>query len=244
MITCGLSIIIITLNEEARLPRLLDDLLAQSFQDFEVIHVDSQSEDRTVAISNARKHLFARYQIIEMNDRGVSLGRNTGASAASGRRLLFLDADTRLKNDFLAESVAEVDRAGAGVGIPQMSADGLRWHYRVGFGAFNLGIKASSFVYPTAVGACLFSPPDIHVAIGGFDPEISLCEDCNYVLKAFRLNKQPNRVLQSKFSFDPRRLEQDGFVATGLIYLKANLHRALVGEIRDREIDYPFGHYQ
>ena len=49
----ALSIVIITLNEEARLPRLLDNLAAQTWTDFEIIHVDSQVTFRSSARSMA-----------------------------------------------------------------------------------------------------------------------------------------------------------------------------------------------
>lgn len=240
----ALSIIIITLNEAQRLPRLLDDLAAQSWTDFEIIHVDSRSEDDTVRLSRAHAAIFPRYRIIEMPERGVSLGRNTGAAVAEGRRLLFLDADTRLHRDFLHQCHHELEVRPEGVGIVLMSAEGLAVRYRLGFGLFNLGIRATSLFFRTAIGACLFSTPALHEAIDGFDAQITLCEDCNYALKAFRRDRAHVAILRPRFRFDPRRLEQDGFAATGWTYLRANLRRFFRGEMRDREIPYRFGHYE
>lgn len=240
---CRLSIVIITLNEERRLPRLLDDLAAQSWTDFEIIHVDSQSDDATVRISRENGRRFLRYRIIEMTHRGVSLGRNAGAVAATGGRLLFLDADTRLPPDFLKRGVGELDAASADVGITLMSAEGLPFHYKVGFGVFNVGIRATRILFPTAIGACLFSTPRLHQSIGGFDEAIGLCEDCDYVLRACQLGAG-SAIVTPKFRFDPRRLEQDGFLETGLTYLRANLRRFFQGELRNQEIPYRFGHYE
>lgn len=42
------SIIIPTLNEEGYLPLLLEDLKKQTFNDFEVVHIDGNSDDQTV----------------------------------------------------------------------------------------------------------------------------------------------------------------------------------------------------
>ncbi|WP_424972710.1 glycosyltransferase [Dinoroseobacter sp. S76] len=241
---CRLSIIIITLNEETRLPRLLDDLAGQSWTEFEIILVDSQSEDATVEVARARASEFERYKIIEMDARGVSLGRNTGAEAASGERLLFLDADTRLPPYFVGEALHELDRKMADVGIVLMSAQGLPLHYKFGFALFNLGIRVTRPFFPTAIGACLFSTPQVHCAIGGFDEAIGLCEDCDYVLRAARVAKADLTIIEPKFWFDPRRLSQDGFLATGFTYLKANLRRFFLGEMRNQEIPYRFGHYK
>lgn len=243
MARSGLSIVIITLDEECCLPRLLGDLAAQSYGDYEIIHVDSRSEDATVEISKDHAGRFPRYRIIEMTERGVSLARNTGAAAAVGERILFLDADTRLSPTFIEDSLRELDADEAEIGIVLMSAEGLRWPYKLGFAFFNLGICMTRPVFPTAIGACLFSTPRLHVAIGGFDVAIGLCEDCDYVLRASHCPAVTLAILKPRFQFDPRRLRQDGFAATGLIYLRANLRRFFRGELRNQEIPYRFGHY-
>jgi glycosyltransferase involved in cell wall biosynthesis len=239
-----LSIVIITLNEENTLPRLLQDLQRQSWTDFEIIHVDSNSTDNTVATSHAFSAQFEHYQVMEMEKRGVSLGRNMGARAASGQRLLFLDADTRLHPDFLRNSMFELELSKLAVAGVCMDGLGLPLLTRLGYGIFNAGIRASAYFYPTAVGACLFSTPEMHYSIGGFDERITLCDDCNYVLKAKTSNPDGFGILSEKFSFDPRRLQQDGLLSTGLVYLRANVRRFFLGELYQNEIPYQFGHYQ
>ncbi len=102
------SIVIITLNEERNLPHLLENLERQTARNFEVIVVDSKSTDATVAVARSFLNRLP-LQIVEMPDRGVSLGRNTGASKAQYERLLFLDADTRLDPDFLEKAVGELE---------------------------------------------------------------------------------------------------------------------------------------
>jgi hypothetical protein len=64
------------------------------------------------------------------------------------------------------------------------------------------------------------------------------------VLKAKRSGNHKLGVLKQKFLFDPRRLEQDGFMATGRVYLLANLRRFFIGELYKQEIPYKFGHYK
>ena len=239
-----LSIVIITLNEQERLPRLLNDLAMQSWKDFEIIHVDSNSDDATVALSKDQASRFPAYRVIEMTERGVSLGRNKGAAAARGERLLFLDADTRLAPSFLEVAMRNLENATADIGIVLVSSEGLPLLQKLGFGAFNFGIRLTKRLFPTAIGACLFSTRLTHRAVGGFDERIQLCEDCDYVLRASRLKGHTQIIVSQKFRFDPRRLDQDGLFATGLTYLKANLLRLVSGELRNQEIAYQFGHYK
>lgn len=51
-------------------------------------------------------------------------------------------------------------------------------------------------------------------------------------------------MIPVSFWFDPRRLEQDGFVKMGLTYLKANVRRFFLGEMRNNEMEYQFDHYK
>lgn len=96
------SIVIPSLNEEKYLPKLLIDLSKQTFplSEFEVIHVDADSEDKTVELANksAGKLNFATYTV---NKRNVAHQRNFGAKKAKGKWIIFMDADNRLPKYFL-----------------------------------------------------------------------------------------------------------------------------------------------
>ena len=236
------SIIIITLNEAERIARLLQDLTEQTYRNFEVILVDSNSDDATCEIAKRFGHRLPKLSINVMNQRGVALGRNTGASLAQFERLLFLDADVRLKPDFLARASQRLtDRELLVAGV-YLNAKAMPHRFKLGYHLFNIGIYATQFIFPTAIGACLFSSKSIHERIHGFDQSITLCEDCDYVNRAAKITRY--RMLPMSFSFDPRRLRQDGYVKTGSKYLYANIYRLWIGEIRDERIDYKFGHYQ
>ncbi len=249
----ALSVIVITLNEAKRIGNVLGDLALQSYQNFEVILVDSNSQDDTCQIAKTYADKLPSLTVHQMDKRGVALGRNTGAALAKYERLLFLDADVRLSADFLARAVSLLsdDIGAAGV---YMQTKTMPIHFKLSYMAFNAGLFLTQFASPTAVGACLFSTKTIHQAIGGFDATITLCEDCDYVKRTKRLSrasdaKQPQAygkfvMLPLHFGFDPRRLQQDGLFRTGFKYVYANAHRFIIGEIRDQRIRYDFGHYR
>ncbi|KKT87511.1 MAG: Cell wall biogenesis glycosyltransferase, partial [Candidatus Collierbacteria bacterium GW2011_GWD2_45_10] len=87
------SVIIPALNEEKYLPLLLADLAKQTTRDFEVIIIDGNSKDKTVAKAKLFKNKLPLLTILSSPVRNVSVQRNQGATKATGRYLLFNDAD-------------------------------------------------------------------------------------------------------------------------------------------------------
>lgn len=106
-----ISIIIPTYNHGSALPACLDSILAQSYQDFEIIIVDDGSSDNTEKIVNdyITNHEGApiKYQKIEHG--GAPKARNRGAAESQGEFLIFADADLILKPQMLAELKKALD---------------------------------------------------------------------------------------------------------------------------------------
>jgi glycosyltransferase involved in cell wall biosynthesis len=236
------SIVVITLNEEKRIGRLMEDLSKQIHKEFEVIVVDSNSDDATREVVAAYEASLPELTVHKMETRGVSLGRNTGAELAKHERLLFLDADVQLAPTFLANAISQLEEKQLEVAGVYMGAKNLPLVHKMGYGLFNLGLFVTQFVFPTAVGACIFSTKRVHTQLKGFDEEIVLCEDCDYVKRASKTWRF--RFLNLTFGFDPRRLDQDGVFKMGATYLKANIRRFFYGEMRNNEMEYKFGHYK
>jgi glycosyltransferase involved in cell wall biosynthesis len=236
------SIVVITLNEEKRIGRLMEDLSKQTHKEFEVIVVDSNSDDATREVVAAYEASLPELTVHKMETRGVSLGRNTGAELAKHERLLFLDADVQLAPTFLANAISQLEEKQLEVAGVYMGAKNLPLVHKMGYGLFNLGLFVTQFVFPTAVGACIFSTKRVHTQLKGFDEEIVLCEDCDYVKRASKTWRF--RFLNLTFGFDPRRLDQDGVFKMGATYLKANIRRFFYGEMRNNEMEYKFGHYK
>lgn len=203
--------------------------------------MDSNSDDNTVEIAETYLDRLSLRSIM-MDKRGTNLGRNTGAEAAQYERILFLDADVRLKSDFLEHALTALEARKLLIDGGRIQSTGNSRLNRIGVKIFDLGMWLTQSTFPTCTGACIFSTRSVHRFIGGFDPTITLCEDCDYVKRAGQ--SFTFRMLPVFFEFNTRRLDQDGIFKLGYIYLKANIMRFFKGELRNNEIEYKFDHYK
>lgn len=86
------SIVVPAFNVAATLSQTLNSLLAQTFDDFEIVVVDDGSTDATPKILN-RYAVDPRVRVLSQRNRGLAGARNTGIDAARGSFIGFCDAD-------------------------------------------------------------------------------------------------------------------------------------------------------
>jgi len=97
--TFSISIIIPARNEEKNLENLFNSLNTQSIKVKEVILVDDSSTDRTPDIGRKHNAKVINLKSLPKGWTGKSWACYSGAKAATGDYFLFLDADTKLKNN-------------------------------------------------------------------------------------------------------------------------------------------------
>jgi glycosyltransferase involved in cell wall biosynthesis len=91
------SVIIPALNEEKRIQACLAAVLAQDTRlDFDIVVSDGGSTDRTREI--AEKYAD---KVVVTKQKGIWVGRNTGANVAKGKAYVFIDADTIIPKNYL-----------------------------------------------------------------------------------------------------------------------------------------------
>ena len=100
------SVVVIGRNEGVRLRRCLESVSAMARPNFttEVIYADSGSVDGSVALA---EQMGAKTIALHPERPSAALGRNAGWRAATGSIILFLDGDTILHPNFVADSLSE-----------------------------------------------------------------------------------------------------------------------------------------
>src|SRR5512134_3905318 len=99
------SVVIPAFNVEPWLGGAIASVVDQEPAPAEIIVVDDGSSDDTGVV--ARR--FPRVTVIRQENRGLAGARNTGAAAATGDALLFLDADDALVPGAIREMASVLD---------------------------------------------------------------------------------------------------------------------------------------
>ena len=97
------SVIIPTYNYGQYIEKAIDSVLAQSYQDFEIIVVDDGSTDNTGTIIETKYKDKVKY--IFQENKGAAAARNRAAKEAKGKYLSFLDADDTFLVDNLQKKL-------------------------------------------------------------------------------------------------------------------------------------------
>ena len=95
------SVIIPIYNVAKYLGQCLDSVLAQTFQDFEVICVNDGSTDKSLEILQQYAKKDERIKIIDQENKGLSEARNMALDMAQGEFIAFADSDDYYAPNFL-----------------------------------------------------------------------------------------------------------------------------------------------
>jgi len=240
-----ISTIIIAYNEEIYIQGILSALNNQTTDNFEVIIVDSNSSDNTEDVSKEIASDFKEFTYLKLDSaRGPAYARNRGAGAAKYERLIFFDADTSIPSDFIERIEKEIKRKN--LCVATCPARILEGGSVASFGALflNTFMILLKPIYSSGYGACLITTQEVHNLVGGFNEEIELCEDCNYIKKARKTHQFKYGILSTHFYTSDRRAKSEGRLKFFLKYIKIHLYRMFTGkEILKGKIVYKYGNF-
>ena len=113
------SIVVPVYNVVGYLPRCMETLLAQTYNNLEIILVDDGSTDGSGEMCDAFAAQDHRCRVIHQTNSGLWAARNAGKRAATGRYLSFVDSDDYVHREMIASLVAAIN-AGSGYDIAVM----------------------------------------------------------------------------------------------------------------------------
>jgi CDP-glycerol glycerophosphotransferase len=108
-----ISVVVPVYNVEEYLEECLTSVVRQTARDLEILVVDDGSTDGSAAIAQAFAARDERIRIITQPNGGLGAARNTGAAAATGEYLAFLDSDDVLPPNAYELLVTSLEKTGS-----------------------------------------------------------------------------------------------------------------------------------
>lgn len=126
-----LTIIIPVYNKKRYLSELLDQVVEQTFSDFECLLIDDGSTDGSGAVCDEYAARDSRFRVFHIPNGGVSHARNLGLDNARGEYITFVDSDDGIQPDYLENLVRCMEESGAEMvisGYEKVDANGTVLH--------------------------------------------------------------------------------------------------------------------
>ncbi len=105
-----ISIVIVNYNREAYLEEAIASVLAQTWQDFELLIWDDGSTDGSVAIAHAYAQQDGRVRVIQGHHQGVAAACKVAISQTSGTYIGIVDSDDILSPTALTQTATVLNR--------------------------------------------------------------------------------------------------------------------------------------
>ncbi len=178
------SVIIPTYNRLSMLKEAVDSVLAQNFEDMELIVVDDGSTDGTV---EEMKRYGGRVKFFQYSEsRGVSAARNRGILRARGKYIAFLDSDDLWVKGKLKIQVAFLDD---NPHYPVCYTDEIWIRKGKRVNPMLKHAKYSGWIFEKCLPLCIISPSSVMMRrklfsrVGLFDEALAVCEDYDFWLR-------------------------------------------------------------
>lgn len=101
-----LSVIVPVYNVEAYLSRCVDSILAQTYQNLEIILVNDGTKDSSDVICDNYAAQDSRIRVIHKENGGLSSARNAGLDISRGEYIAFVDSDDWIEPDAYEKMLA------------------------------------------------------------------------------------------------------------------------------------------
>lgn len=214
------SVVIPCFNQGQFVDEAVCSVLAQSFQDFEIIVVNDGSTDpRTIELLGSYSR--SKTRVITTDNQGLAAARNNGIAEAKGKYILPLDADDRIEQDYMAKAVALLEE-----------------HPEVGIAyckARLFGVVETEWVMPeyslekmlvdNVIFCSAFFRKEDWLEVGGYDPGMVYgWEDYEFWLSLLERGRSVIRIPETLFCY---RVASDSMVRSKEKWQKVEMFKRI-----------------
>jgi glycosyltransferase involved in cell wall biosynthesis len=232
------SIVIPTLNEEKHFPQLLENLANQTFQEFEVVQVDAQSEDQTVKQAQKFKNKLD-LKILTSGTKNVGYQRNLGAEKSRADWIVFMDADNSIKPNFLQQLKQQINNnPQVDVFTTWLDVEDYPAKHKPTAQVINFGLELLSKFNPAAFGALIGVKRQVFQQIK-FNPNTYYAEDSEFVQSAAEAGYNYVCWHKPRYTYSFRRIEKEGLLKITSIFIEGYVKSFFNGGWEEEFERYP-----
>lgn len=229
------DIVIITLNEEENISKLLESIRDQEILPKKIIVADADSTDDTVKIA---KRFGCK---IVPGGNTPAQGRNIGFEFVKSEWVLFLDGDVVLPKGFIKKCLEYIKDKKLDVASVNIKPNTSLLIDRVLLGVYNVIQDITQYFWAHGIGACIFCKKTFFRRIKRFDDSVKLAEDQEFIKRAAKKGKY--RIIPKTYIlFSMRRFEKEGRVLMVLENIFGFFYRLFFGEIRKKNVQRKIGY--
>ncbi|MBV9085251.1 MAG: glycosyltransferase family 2 protein, partial [Acidobacteriaceae bacterium] len=192
----GVSVIIPVHNAVATLEPTLNSVVHQTYPVWETVIIDDGSIDGTGTMAEDWAHRDRRFRVLHQERLGVSAARNCGLREARYPFVLFLDGDDRIAPTHLERMagmlMADSTLDAVHCGSQRILPSGVTGRPHLGSSEADL-FEYFACACHFAIHACILRR-DLALAVGGFDPSLTTCEDWDLFQRVARTGARFARV--------------------------------------------------
>ena len=115
------SVIVPVFNRSGSVGRVIEQILGQSYSNFELILIDDGSTDDSCAVCRKYQEADSRIKLYEIPHGGVAAARNCGLEKAEGEFITFVDSDDQVDNDLIEKLHKALTGTGSMISICDFS---------------------------------------------------------------------------------------------------------------------------
>ena len=112
-----ISVLIPVYNVAEYLRKCIDSVLAQDFEDFELILVNDGSTDGSGEICESYRRTDSRIRTLVQDNKGLSAARNAALGEAKGEYVAFIDSDDFVADTYLSQLLKPVGQYNVDISI-------------------------------------------------------------------------------------------------------------------------------
>lgn len=198
------SVIIPCYNQGIYLDEAVESVLAQTYQNFEIIIInDGSTEQETIGI--LKNYQKAKTTVIHTENQGVSTARNTGINAANGKYILPLDADDKIEKTYLQKAV-ELLENNANLGIVYCEVEFFgdcqeKWNLEQ--------YKFPDILLQNVIFCSGFFKKTDWLIVKGYNPNmIDGWEDYDFWLSIIELGREVHRIPETLFFYRQKQVSR------------------------------------